>query len=90
MTEEIVSILILYVRDIASSGLSKDKVEKLKKTKYGMRYGQVSLAAAMTRVKLTTSLGQGQPHNNNKNSLLKKAPISLRKRPKFLLKYNIF
>ena len=57
MTEEIVSILILSVRDIASSGLPKDKVEKLKKTKYGMRYGQVSLAAAMTRVKLAASLG---------------------------------
>ena len=61
MTEEIVSILILYVIDIASIGLPKDKVEKLKKTKYGMTYGQVSLAAAMTRVKLTTSLRQGQP-----------------------------
>ncbi|XP_075641479.1 mediator of RNA polymerase II transcription subunit 33B [Castanea sativa] len=57
MTEEIVSILILSVRDIASSGLPKDKVEKLKRTKYGMRYGQVSLAAAMTRVKLAASLG---------------------------------
>ncbi|KAK9992911.1 hypothetical protein SO802_022614 [Lithocarpus litseifolius] len=61
MIEEMVFILILYVRDIASSGLPKDKVEKLKKTKYGMRYGQVSLAAAMTRVKLAASLGQGQP-----------------------------
>ena len=39
MTEEIVSILILYVRDIASSGLPKDIVEKLKKTKYGTRHG---------------------------------------------------
>ena len=61
MTEEIVSILILYDRDIASSRLPKDKVEKLKKTKYGMIYGQVSLAAAMTRVKLAASLGQGRP-----------------------------
>ena len=61
MTEEIVSILILYVRDIASNGLPKDKVKKLKKTKYGMIYGQVSLAAAMTRVKLATSLGRADP-----------------------------
>lgn len=57
MTEEIVSLLMLSVRDIASSGLTKDKVEKLKKTKYGLRYGQVSLAAAMMRVKLAASLG---------------------------------
>ncbi|GMY16614.1 mediator of RNA polymerase II transcription subunit 33B-like isoform X1 [Fagus crenata] len=57
MTEEIVSLLMLSVKDIASSGLPKDKVDKLKKTKYGMRYGQVSLAAAMTRVKLAASLG---------------------------------
>ncbi|KAK9281726.1 hypothetical protein L1049_004630 [Liquidambar formosana] len=57
MTEEIVSILMLSVRDIASGGLSKEKLEKLKKTKCGMRYGQVSLAASMTRVKLAASLG---------------------------------
>jgi hypothetical protein len=57
MTEEIVSLLMLSVRDIASSGLPKDKVEKLKKARYGLRYGQVSLAAAMTRVKLAASLG---------------------------------
>ena len=35
MTEEIVSILILYVRDIASNGLPKDKVEELKKPSMG-------------------------------------------------------
>ena len=54
MTEEIVSLLMSFVRDIASSGLSR---EKLKKTKFGLRYGQVSLGAAMTRVKLAASLG---------------------------------
>ncbi|XP_022727549.1 mediator of RNA polymerase II transcription subunit 33B-like isoform X2 [Durio zibethinus] len=54
MTEEIVSLLMSSVRDIASSGLSR---EKLKKTKFGLRYGQVSLGAAMTRVKLAASLG---------------------------------
>ncbi|KAF8394464.1 hypothetical protein HHK36_020672 [Tetracentron sinense] len=56
MTEEIVSLLMLSVREIAGSGLIRDRVEKLKKTKHGMRYGQVSLAAAMTRVKLAASL----------------------------------
>ncbi|KAK3193880.1 hypothetical protein Dsin_025190 [Dipteronia sinensis] len=57
MTEEIVSLLMSSVKDIASSGLSTEKLEKLRKTKYGMRYGQVSLAAAVTRVKVAASLG---------------------------------
>ncbi|XP_021279596.1 mediator of RNA polymerase II transcription subunit 33B [Herrania umbratica] len=57
MTEEIVSLLMSSVREIASSGLSQEKAEKLKKTKFGLRYGQVSLGAAMTRVKLAASLG---------------------------------
>lgn len=51
LTEEIVSLLMLSVRDIASSGLAKGQMEKLKKTKYVMRYGQASLATSMTRVK---------------------------------------
>ena len=51
LTDEIVSLLMLSVRDIANGGLPKGEVEKLKKTKYGIRYGQVSLAASMTRVK---------------------------------------
>ncbi|XP_031101490.1 mediator of RNA polymerase II transcription subunit 33A-like [Ipomoea triloba] len=57
MAEEIVSLLMCFVRDIANSGLPPENLEKLKKTKYGMRYGQVSLAAAITRVKLAASLG---------------------------------
>ncbi|KAK6940856.1 hypothetical protein RJ641_030387 [Dillenia turbinata] len=57
MAEEIVALLMISVKDVASSGFPKDKLDKLKKTKYGMRYGQVSLAAAMTRVKLAASLG---------------------------------
>ncbi|KAL3517544.1 hypothetical protein ACH5RR_020133 [Cinchona calisaya] len=57
MTEEIVSLLMQSVKDIASSGLPVEKQEKLRKTKYSMKYGQVSLAAAMTRVKLAASLG---------------------------------
>lgn len=56
ITEEIVSLLMHSVREIAFSGLSQEKMEKLKTTKSGMRYGQVSLAAAMTRVKLAASL----------------------------------
>lgn len=55
--EEILSLLMHSVRDIASSGLPRGTMENLKKTKYGMRYGQVSLAAAMMRVKLAASLG---------------------------------
>ncbi|PIN18180.1 hypothetical protein CDL12_09148 [Handroanthus impetiginosus] len=57
MTEEIVTLLMLTVKDIANSGLPADKMEKLKKTKYGTKYGQVSLSAAMNQVKLAASLG---------------------------------
>ncbi|XP_011007536.1 PREDICTED: mediator of RNA polymerase II transcription subunit 33B-like isoform X1 [Populus euphratica] len=57
MTEEILSLLMHSVRDIASSAWTRGAMEKLKKRKYGMRYGKVSLAAAMTRVKLAASLG---------------------------------
>ncbi|KAJ4954696.1 hypothetical protein NE237_011479 [Protea cynaroides] len=57
MTEEILSLLMQSVREIAGDELLKERMEKLKKTKYGMRYGQVSLATAMTRVKVAASLG---------------------------------
>ncbi|KAA8543205.1 hypothetical protein F0562_021300 [Nyssa sinensis] len=57
VTEELVVLLMHSVKDIATSGLPTEKLDKLKKTKYGMRYGQVSLAAAMTRVKLAAALG---------------------------------
>ncbi|GFZ14083.1 REF4-related 1 [Actinidia rufa] len=43
--------------EIACSAVSKDRMEKLKKAKNGIRYGQVSLATAMTQVKLAASLG---------------------------------
>ncbi|KAF4378835.1 hypothetical protein G4B88_008305 [Cannabis sativa] len=57
-TEEIVAILMQSVREIACSGPSREKLGKLKTTKTnGVRYGQVSLAAAMTQVKLAASLG---------------------------------
>ncbi|XP_042517801.1 mediator of RNA polymerase II transcription subunit 33A-like isoform X2 [Macadamia integrifolia] len=57
MTEEILCLLMQSVREIAGDGLLKEKMEKLKKTKYGMRYDQVSVATAMTRVKVAASLG---------------------------------
>ncbi|KAK4482257.1 hypothetical protein RD792_009408 [Penstemon davidsonii] len=57
MSEEIVSLLMQTVKDIANSGLPTEQIEKLKKTKYSMKYGQVSLAAAMTQVKIAASLG---------------------------------
>ncbi|KAL5561633.1 hypothetical protein UlMin_031380 [Ulmus minor] len=57
LTEEIVSLLMLSVKEIANCGLPREKLEKLKKTKHGMRYGQVSYAAAMARIKFAASLG---------------------------------
>ncbi|KAI5680325.1 hypothetical protein M9H77_01552 [Catharanthus roseus] len=57
ITEEIVSLLLESVKCIASSGLPSCNLEKLKKTKHGTKYGQVSLAAALTRVKVAASLG---------------------------------
>ncbi|KAK4855558.1 hypothetical protein QYF36_008483 [Acer negundo] len=56
ITGEILSLLMHSVREIAFNGLPRDKLVKLKTTKNGMRYGQVSFAAAMTRVKLAASL----------------------------------
>lgn len=57
MTEEILSLLMSSVRDIANSGLPREKLDKLKKTgKTGMRYGQVSLASSMSRIKLAALL----------------------------------
>ncbi|XP_021607457.1 mediator of RNA polymerase II transcription subunit 33A isoform X3 [Manihot esculenta] len=57
ITEEIISLIMHSVREIACSGLPREKLENLKRTKNGLRSGQVSLAAAMTRVKLAASLG---------------------------------
>lgn len=52
MSEVIVSLLMSSVRQIAATGLPKKGMEKMRKDKYRTRYGQVSLAAAMTRVKV--------------------------------------
>ncbi|KAL1356344.1 hypothetical protein HN51_008348 [Arachis hypogaea] len=57
LTEEILSLLMLSVREIVTGELLKGKQEKIKKTKHGMRYGHVSLAASMTRVKHAALLG---------------------------------
>lgn len=57
LTEEILSILMQSVREIVCGGLPKERLAKLKATKEGMKYGQVSLAASMSRVKLAAALG---------------------------------
>ncbi|KAG2727391.1 hypothetical protein I3843_01G150500 [Carya illinoinensis] len=57
ITEEVVSLLMHSVREIVSSGIPRERLEKLRTSKIGMRYRQVSLAAAMTRVKLAAALG---------------------------------
>lgn len=56
ITEEIVKILMHSVKEIASNWIPTERL-KLKKTKREMRNERVSLAAAMTRVKLAASLG---------------------------------
>ncbi|KAG1338451.1 Mediator of RNA polymerase II transcription subunit 33B [Cocos nucifera] len=57
LTEEILSLLMLSVKEIAVSIVSKERSDKLKKTRYGMRYGQVSFASAMKRVEVAAALG---------------------------------
>lgn len=56
LAEEIISLLMQSVREIVGSGISKHTREKLKRTKIGPIYGQVSLASTMTKVKLAASL----------------------------------
>jgi hypothetical protein len=57
LAEDILSHLMLSVKEIAETTMARQRSDKLKKTKYGMRHGQVSLAAAMTQVKVAASLG---------------------------------
>ncbi|CAN0856442.1 Mediator of RNA polymerase II transcription subunit 33A [Linum grandiflorum] len=57
ITEEIISLMMHSVTQVACTGLPKERLGRLKRTKNGMECGQVSLAAAMTRVKLAASLG---------------------------------
>ncbi|CAN8258357.1 unnamed protein product [Cochlearia groenlandica] len=56
VSEEILSLLIHSVEDIAHNRLSKENLKRLKTAKNGSRYGQSSLATAMTQVKLAASL----------------------------------
>lgn len=56
LREEIVTLLMQCVKDIACSDLPREPLEKLKYRKNG-KYGRVSLAKTMTRVKLAASLG---------------------------------
>ncbi|KAJ0235732.1 Mediator of RNA polymerase II transcription subunit 33A [Hirschfeldia incana] len=56
VTEEIFSLFIHSVEDIAQNRLSKENLKRLKTVKNGSRYGQSSLATAMTQVKLAASL----------------------------------
>ncbi|KAK9725422.1 hypothetical protein RND81_05G142200 [Saponaria officinalis] len=57
LAEEIVSLLMTSVREIARAGISMQTREKLKKTRLKSRYGQVSLPTALTRVKVAAYLG---------------------------------
>lgn len=57
LAEDILSLLMLSVKDIAETTVSRHRSDKLKRTKYAMRHGQISLAAAMTQVKVVASLG---------------------------------
>ncbi|KAJ1288615.1 hypothetical protein BS78_02G101500 [Paspalum vaginatum] len=57
LADDILSLLMLSVKDIAETTVPQQRSDKLKKTKYGMRHGQVSFATAMTQVKVAASLG---------------------------------
>ncbi|KAM0064649.1 putative mediator of RNA polymerase II transcription subunit 33A/B [Helianthus debilis subsp. tardiflorus] len=56
MTEEIVSLLIHSVKDILTTGIPIEKIKK-PKSETVLRYGEVSLSAVMTRIKVAASLG---------------------------------
>lgn len=56
LAEEITSLLMQSVREIVGAGLSKQTRKKLRRTKIGPIYGQVSLNAVMAKVKLAASL----------------------------------
>ncbi|KAH6769857.1 REF4-related 1 [Perilla frutescens var. hirtella] len=57
LRDEIVSLLMQTVEDIVYGGLSRERSEKLKRSRNGKKYGHASLAAALTKVKLAASLG---------------------------------
>uniref|UniRef100_A0A0E0AH84 Mediator of RNA polymerase II transcription subunit 33A n=1 Tax=Oryza glumipatula TaxID=40148 RepID=A0A0E0AH84_9ORYZ len=57
LAEDILRLLMLSVKDIAETTVSRHRSDKVRKTKYVMRHGQVSLSSAMTQVKVAASLG---------------------------------
>ncbi|KAL8167689.1 hypothetical protein V2J09_009188 [Rumex salicifolius] len=57
LTEEILSLLVTSVKEIVGKKHHHESTQKLKTSKYAGRYRQVSITAAMTRVKLAASLG---------------------------------
>ncbi|KAL4205446.1 hypothetical protein AMTRI_Chr01g137360 [Amborella trichopoda] len=57
VTQEILSLVISSVEDIATNGMDREGMAKLSKAKYGMRYGQLSFGMAMVRVKQAAALG---------------------------------
>lgn len=57
LTGEILSLLMSSVKLIAGAGLPREKLDKLKKAKYRMQYGQPSLVSTMTQIKVAASLG---------------------------------
>ncbi|KAL5995856.1 hypothetical protein ACLOJK_025928 [Asimina triloba] len=57
VTGKILELLMSSVREVAAgNGPQEDQLEKLKKTKFGAKYCQVSLSSAMTRVKMAASV----------------------------------
>ncbi|CAA6654117.1 unnamed protein product [Spirodela intermedia] len=57
LTGEILSLLMSSVKLIADAGLPREKLDKLKKGKHRMQYGQPSLVSIMTQIKVAASLG---------------------------------
>lgn len=57
MREEIISVLLQCVRDVVCNGQQGQNLSKLKNAKNGIKYGQVSLATALTKIKIAASLG---------------------------------
>ncbi|KAM3358021.1 mediator of RNA polymerase II transcription subunit 33A isoform X1 [Capsicum galapagoense] len=57
LREEIVLLLMQSISEIAHSELPRQRLNKLKIPKNGKKFGNVSLAATMTRVKLAALLG---------------------------------
>lgn len=57
LTEEIISLLMLSVRQVTDNGISDENAEKLTNSKHGVRYGHTSLISSFTQVKTAASVG---------------------------------